>query len=179
MTRFLIVIIVILCAFSLSAESRSQNTDIKDASVLIRDLKKTTKKIETYKAKRDALKPFSEEWERKKKIHNDNPCVYDPNVNPHACDWYIDEKKALEDQGEKELAEYNMKKRHYDEMIGYARTHMGVVLATIRVNRIISGFNCQCQGKGEIDIEELATCYQVCWDNAVDPGRTIHMPGEK
>lgn len=178
MRRFLIIsVALLLCVFSLPAQS--QDTGIKDAATLITDLKKTIIKIKKYTEKRDALKPFSEEWEKKKEAHNKNQCVYDPNVNPRACDWYTAEKKALEEAGEKELAEYDLKKNHYNEMIGYARTHLGVVLASIRINRIISGFSCQCQGKGNIDVEELATCYKVCWDNAMDPGRTIHYPGER
>ncbi len=65
----LLSIIIASCAL-LPIQSRAQDMgDIKDASALMTDLKRTTKKIEKYQEKRKALEPFhfSEGWEKRKK----------------------------------------------------------------------------------------------------------------
>jgi hypothetical protein len=134
---------------------------LKDANDTIREMKDVDAKIETLHQDWLKVKPTYDAHQAK------GDCVYQPG-HPEQCEGFVQEAHDLD----KEIRSINERLKDCETRKKTLKSHLGIVLAKIRISNLLRG--CDCSGR--TTQEALVACYQKFWDNTYDPGHTINGP---
>ena len=148
---------------------KAQDTDtveglgamLKDANDTIREMKNVEAKIETAHQDWLNVKPRYDAHEAK------GDCVYQPG-HSEQCAGFVKEAHDLDG----EIRSINERLKDCETQKRTLKSHLGIVLAKIRISNLLRG--CDCSGR--TTQEALVACYQKFWDNTYDPGHTINGP---
>ena len=163
----LLTVLITSTVYSRSATSLLKSM-LSEAAQTACEIKEDTEIIEGFKQR-----VF--EWKERLDIHNANEYTYREGHHEE-CEYYEREREEINEvRQDLENDAITLKIEEREARVKMNRNHHSLLLAKIRINKLLQSAECECKGKSTLEAE--VECYQVCWENSNDPGYTV--PGPK